>query len=441
MNELILLCRSESARSYISEAVSCYNGRAYRSAIIATWIAVLFDFIHKLRELEMAGDNAARQKLATFDAARNTSDLRASLEFERNLVDSARDDFQFISPIEAIDIQRLFDDRNRCAHSSMVSPDEPYMPSAELARTHIYSAVTILLQHPPAQGRSALDRIWADIGSEFFPKDTEEALRFLRDGPLGRARKPVVRDVIIGLTKDVLKERRKQAERARQIAALRAVFLLYPQDARDVIAEKLSPIFDAVSDQNFDLAIRYISNVQQAWEHIGIPAQLKAVNYVQNGPTETSYRYLPHALDVHALRELALSRIQEVDDDTFAKLIKARPASAFIPRAILLWSESRGWRTAEARLEQLIIPLSSLFSSAEINKIAEAFSANDQITYASGTTDGLLEVLQGMQNPDSAKVEWKKIYDVLNTHNYYADGRGSDLREALETRFGFSGPS
>jgi hypothetical protein len=137
LNELILLCRSESARSHISEAVACYNARAYRSAIIATWIAVLFDFIHKLRELEMAGDNAARQKLTTFDAARSTNDLKASLEFERNLVDSARDDFQFISPIEAIDIQRLFDDRNRCAHSSMVSHDEPYMPSAELARTHI----------------------------------------------------------------------------------------------------------------------------------------------------------------------------------------------------------------------------------------------------------------------------------------------------------------
>jgi hypothetical protein len=102
MGPLILLCRSEFARSYISEAVSCYNARAYRSAIIATWIAVLFDFIHKLRELEMAGDNAARLKLTTFDAARSANDLKASLEFERNLVDSARDDFQLISPVEAI---------------------------------------------------------------------------------------------------------------------------------------------------------------------------------------------------------------------------------------------------------------------------------------------------------------------------------------------------
>ena len=322
LNELILLCRSESARSHISEAVACYNARAYRAAIIATWIAVLFDFIHKLRELEMAGDSAAHQKLTTFDAARSANDLKASLEFERNLVDSARDDFQLISPVEAIDFQRLFDDRNRCAHSSMVSPDQPYMPSAELARTHIHSAVTILLQHPPAQGKSALDRIWADIGSEFFPPDTEEALKFLRDGPLGRARRPVVRDVIIGLTKDLLKERRKQAERSRQTAALKATFLLYPQDARDVLAEKLSAIFDAVPDQNFDLAIRYIANVQQAWENIGTPSQLKALNYIRNGPTDTSHRYLPHALGVPALRELTLGRIQEADVDTFAKLIK-----------------------------------------------------------------------------------------------------------------------
>ncbi|HWR35372.1 MAG TPA: hypothetical protein VN622_05825 [Clostridia bacterium] len=250
LNELILLCRSQAARTHISEAVACYNARAYRSAIIATWIAVLFDFIHKLRELEMAGDNAARQKLSDFDAARSANDIKASLEFERTLVDSARDDFQFISPVETTDLQRLFDDRNRCAHSTMISPDEPYMPSAELARTHIYSAVSVLLQHPPSQGQAALTRIWSDVGSEYFPNNTEQALKFLSDGPLGKARKPVVRSVIIGLTKDLLNERRKQSERGRQLAALNATMLLYHEAADETLSEKLPTIFNAVPDEN-----------------------------------------------------------------------------------------------------------------------------------------------------------------------------------------------
>jgi hypothetical protein len=65
IDELVLCCRSEAARSYLSEAAACYKAGAYRSTIIAIWIAVLFDFIHKLRELEMTGDKAAKQKLAT----------------------------------------------------------------------------------------------------------------------------------------------------------------------------------------------------------------------------------------------------------------------------------------------------------------------------------------------------------------------------------------
>ena len=51
LDELILLCRDDKARLYIVEAVTCYRSGAYRSAIVATWIAVCYDIIDKLREL------------------------------------------------------------------------------------------------------------------------------------------------------------------------------------------------------------------------------------------------------------------------------------------------------------------------------------------------------------------------------------------------------
>jgi hypothetical protein len=59
LDELILLCRDEKASLYIQEAVSCYRSAAYRSAIVATWIAVCYDIIDKLRELALAGDQEA----------------------------------------------------------------------------------------------------------------------------------------------------------------------------------------------------------------------------------------------------------------------------------------------------------------------------------------------------------------------------------------------
>src|SRR3712207_8471465 len=47
---LVLRCRSEQARQYIAEAVACYRAGAVRACIVATWVAVVYDFVHKLRE-------------------------------------------------------------------------------------------------------------------------------------------------------------------------------------------------------------------------------------------------------------------------------------------------------------------------------------------------------------------------------------------------------
>jgi len=53
VDELTLRCRDEQARKYIDEAVRCYKAGAYRSCIVSTWNAVVFDYLHKLNELEM----------------------------------------------------------------------------------------------------------------------------------------------------------------------------------------------------------------------------------------------------------------------------------------------------------------------------------------------------------------------------------------------------
>lgn len=60
LDELVLRCKSAAAKAYINEATSCYFAGAYRSAIVATWIAVVYDFVDKLKDLELAGDANAK---------------------------------------------------------------------------------------------------------------------------------------------------------------------------------------------------------------------------------------------------------------------------------------------------------------------------------------------------------------------------------------------
>jgi hypothetical protein len=86
LDELVLKCRSDQARAYIAEAVACYKAGAFRSCIVATWVAVVYDYIDKLRQLDLTGDKEAAKELAEFERKRVDHDVSFSLIFERTML-------------------------------------------------------------------------------------------------------------------------------------------------------------------------------------------------------------------------------------------------------------------------------------------------------------------------------------------------------------------
>ena len=61
LDELVISCRTEEARSYVSEAVACYKAGAFRACIVAAWIAVVYDLLAKIKELALGGDLEAQR--------------------------------------------------------------------------------------------------------------------------------------------------------------------------------------------------------------------------------------------------------------------------------------------------------------------------------------------------------------------------------------------
>lgn len=145
LDALVLACRDVRARELLAEAVGAYRAGSYRAAIVTTWIGVLFDFIFKLRELSAEDDADAKKLVEEFDLARTNNDKDAAMKLERGVLDHCESTFEFVSKQERIDLQRLLDDRNRCAHPAWRGEDERFDPPAELARTHMRAAVDILL--------------------------------------------------------------------------------------------------------------------------------------------------------------------------------------------------------------------------------------------------------------------------------------------------------
>lgn len=287
LDELVLKCRDKRALANISEAVKCYKAGAYRSAIVTAWIAVAFDIIEKLRQLALSGDKDAEQRISEFETIRRQHNVSRALVFEKELLSLARDKFELISPLEYVDLERLQDDRNRCAHPSMNSDTDIFDPPAELARLHIRSVVDHLLCHEPAQGKYALDRLLVDVRSAYFPTKPEDAISTLSNSPLKRARKSLARNFLIVLIKELLQGNPDFRAAQRLKAACLAVKNLHLEVWNDVLTTKLSELYRSLTeDSTLSRAIALLDLDPSLWAALEPDVQNKLVLFVENLPSE-----------------------------------------------------------------------------------------------------------------------------------------------------------
>lgn len=90
LDDLLARCRADHAKVAFAEAVACFRTGAYRACIVATWTAVVFDYLGKLRELELAGNGEARTTLEAFENARRNQDVAAAQKLEAKVLGDAQ---------------------------------------------------------------------------------------------------------------------------------------------------------------------------------------------------------------------------------------------------------------------------------------------------------------------------------------------------------------
>lgn len=382
LDELVLLCRNEKARSFIQEAVQCYRAGAFRQAIVATWIAIVYDIIHKFQELELAGDANASKHLEKFEKIRQSGDLKGSLEFERNILNVAQKDFELISDIEFIDLARLQEDRNRCAHPAMNTNDEIYQPSPELARSHLRNAIEHLLQRPPVQGKAALNRLISDIESDYFPTNAADAIKYFSAGPLVSPRPALVRNLVVVLTKSLLDASLDVEKYKRMLAALLATIQIHRGISIAALADKLNEIIAKLSDSNLPSVLPFLHDVTDTWQYLIEDSRIRVANYVKTLPTEEDKNGLFFALRINDLTATAVERIMEIDHENVADLVsldKENVHPSLVQRAIALYKDSGSFARANFIGTRLIIPLAKLIPPADVEDLVRACAENSQI--------------------------------------------------------------
>ncbi|NMG05651.1 hypothetical protein [Brasilonema sp. UFV-L1] len=413
LDELIVRCRDKQARKFIKEAVACYRAGAYRSCIVAIWNAVVFDFLHKLRELELLGDKEALKLLEEFEKLSSEKKFKELWQFESDIPKKALNPFELISIVEMSDIERLFEDRSRCAHPSMTSLEEPFEATAELARYHLRSAITHLLERPPVQGRAARERIFQDIKSEYFPTNPELAIKYFQKSPLARARLALIKDVVLGLTISLLTENLPEDERERQFSAIHAVSSMFLEQTREILNEKLSDIIlNKVVDTNWDKVIIYLADVKN-WDTLTEPCQLKALAFIErlNMFDTSRYNYLCEqnvyiffkAAQISFLKEAIYVKLQlltlkqllslkefcqeklqnsSINEEVMESLLeKAIPQASFHELVSMISKDNNSWnekiylylmeKIKEASLKGILRNLSEITQEEKLLKITE----------------------------------------------------------------------
>ena len=308
LDELILKCRDQNARDYISEAVGSYRAGSYRSAIVATWIAVCFDLIGKLRELALAGDTEAENSVRQLDEINRTAELQRGLRFEKEILDVAFK-MEMISTIEKVDLLRLQEDRNRCAHPSLNSEGERYAPPAELARLHIHSAVNHILMHEPAQGKFALKRLYLQIKSDYFPKGYEETLNIFIHGPLRKARPSLPRNLTILLLKDVFSDLLRYPHNVKAINSLNAICALHHEQFTTAMVGHLSKQVENILDSDLHRILYPICKIQNSWRALDFTQRDRISRYAEDLPS-IHMDEINELLDFPHLRQAATRRVK-----------------------------------------------------------------------------------------------------------------------------------
>jgi hypothetical protein len=374
LDELIMSCRSEDARNYISEAVACYKTGAFRACIVATWIAVVYDLLAKISELALGGDHEA-QKITSDVAALqpktalgDRAAIRQILEIERDIVRTANDKFDFFDSQQLLDLKRIQDDRNRCAHPTYQGTDQPYSPSAELARAHLVHAVRHVLSIPPVQGKAATDHILRLVESDFFPTEIEQAKVQLRSGGLERPKDSLVRSVtdrlVFGLFEGptALKAKRHTA------TAIAAVYELFPGLSEPRLRKALNTLGRKLSDPDLKLFFGLQRRLSQTWDFLEQDNQTRLAELVKQSSDEIAILILPTCLEIAALESVCRARVGALEPVPLGLLLQKSKSPVAIAHAVDLYCSSKSWDDANARYNA-IEPIQAELNEAQIRRI------------------------------------------------------------------------
>lgn len=430
LEELLQSVRHPNAKSYFQEAIISYQSGAYRSALIATWISVCIDIVEKIKDLSLDGDlNATKIKDEIEKLSLN--DVGGLLNFERTILDKACDELELISPIDKIQLSRLKEDRNLCAHPSFSLDGVDFNPTAELALSYIVIAANSLLINTSVKGKYVSDRVFQLLNEDSFPTNTEQAYQILSSpNQLGKVKESAIRNLIIIILKRLFKDDEKltQSQTKRLSAALGAISKLNNKLYNVTLRQKLHELLATAIEGNLKRIIPIITIHNNIWAFVDVAnkTRIDAIIESMDVANLQKYRVLDASeasAEIYAKTKALLTKLEPKDLES---LLTNHISPLYINEAIQLFIESKNFDQAESRGTNIILKIAGLLTSEQLETLltgaierAVMKGGYNQILRA-GFCDSFIPDLYDKTKNLSSKnrVIWDSFLDNTKTYDF-----------------------
>lgn len=161
-DEILVSIKSPQIKKYLQESTTSYGIGNYRSAILAVWIAAMFDLVKKF---EILVDEREPNAINRWQHLKPR--IEGHQNWEKELIDSARA-IEMISRYEAEKLEVLRVTRNRYAHPSFDEIGILFDPTPEEARYFIRSLYDIVLSQPAQLGAFYVNQLLEKIKTPTF---------------------------------------------------------------------------------------------------------------------------------------------------------------------------------------------------------------------------------------------------------------------------------
>lgn len=401
------------SKTLLLEVIKCYEGGAYRAALVSLWIAVVADLTSKIRYLAESGDGKAAEVVSRLDEALANQTVSKVQDYERKILNIAEKELEIILPREKKELERLNEDRNLCAHPGYVNEAELFVPDAEVVRAHLVAATRAVFAQRPLAGKRLLERLENEIESESWPEESEYFLdRFFRPA----------RETVKANTAKILIKNSLQSSHASDRVARRSRESVYTvaAEAPSLFEECLHSVLHtweesaSLGDTELIRAVGAYGSRSIFWSALPGTSKSRLMALLDNCELDILLNegFFSCGAPVEPNAATSFGKIiSKLNTDQMDQAItQSTDLRPFVRPAIAHVKSSSTFRNAEANL-RLVEKCSEVLNPEDVTHLREAIEGNaqDQVRLADGTEAILISIYSGSSASVKAHHDWSAL--------------------------------